>query len=112
MSTPILQILGAQFCQKAHLEGSGGKLDLEIKDSTIYYVKGYEKISIILPSSGDYTAHLYVTFPTTENPVGFELPEGLSVYGTAPTRAAAGESWEVSIDNAGGALFAQKRATV
>ena len=98
---------GAQAIVRTSLNGSGGNLDLLLGNNTIYYITGYDTITISLPDDV-YMAHLFVTFPTDAEEVGFLLPEGVMISGHDPLTAAAGEHWEVSIDSMGGALFLRK----
>ena len=91
------------------LSGNGGNLDLSVENNSIYYVSGYDTITISVPESGHYTAHMFVTFPNTENAVGFILPQGLETYGDAYTSVGRAEKWEVNIDSVGGALFYRKQ---
>ena len=93
---------------KTHLEGDGGTLDLEVKDGAIYYISGYNLINISAPSGADYTSHLFVSFANNGQAVGFQLPEGMKVYGANPSMVDAGEDWEINIDNIGGALCMKK----
>lgn len=88
--------------------GYGGNLDLQIDSSLVYYISGYNTVTIGVDKSKRCTAHLFVTFPSTISAVGFILPSDLTVYGENPNGAAPGDRWEVSIDGVGGALFFRK----
>lgn len=93
---------------KTYLEGNGGTLDLEVKDGAIYHISGYNFINISVPSGVDYTSHLFVSFADNGQAVGFQFPEGMKVYGANPNMADGGDSWEVNVDNVGGALCMKK----
>lgn len=97
---------------KTYLEGNGGTLDLEVKDGAIYHISGYNLINISAPSGVDYTSHLFVSFADNGQAVGFQFPEGMKVYGTNPSMADGGDSWEVNVDNIGGALCMKKEVVV
>jgi hypothetical protein len=87
--------------------GNGGNVDVDVKNNTIYSISGYDTVTI-LPPEGNYTAHLFVEFPSAAEAVGFVLPEGMEVSGNDPSTAAKGERWEVSLDSMGGAIFLRK----
>lgn len=93
---------------KTHFEGNGGIFDLEVRDGAIYYISDYNVINISAPSGEDYTSHLFVSFADNGQVVGFQFPEGTKIYGDDPSQANAGEDWEISIDNIGGALCMKK----
>lgn len=93
---------------KTHLEGNGGTLDLEVEDGVIYHISGYNLINISAPSGADYTSHLFVSFANNGQAVGFQFPEGMKVYGANPSMVDGGDSWEVNVDNIGGALCMKK----
>lgn len=94
---------------KRFLNGAGGVLDLEIEDSTIYYISGYDYINIITPDTGHYTAHMFVSFPTNAATTGISFPEGMPVYGSDLTTLKAGDNWEISVDAVGGMLCMKKK---
>ena len=102
------QPLGAREIKRSTLTGTSGNLDLQVTNDTIYYITGYDTVTITLPNTDYYMAHLFVTFPADAEEVGFTLPEGVLVSGHDPSTAAPGEHWEVSIDSIGGALFVRK----
>ena len=87
--------------------GDGGNVSITVQNNTMYRVEGYDTVTISVPE-GDYTAHLFVTFPTTAESVGFILPDGVEVSGHDPSTAAKGERWEVNLDSMGGAIFLRK----
>lgn len=91
------------------LSGNGGNLDLSVENNSIYYVSGYDTITVSVPESGHYTAHMFVTFPNTDTEVGFIMPEGIETYGDDHTIVKRAEKWEVNIDSVGGALFYRKQ---
>ena len=82
---------------------------MSVENNSIYYVSGYDTITIIVPESGHYTAHMFVTFPNTDNEVGFIMPEGIETYGDDHTIVKRAEKWEINIDSVGGALFYRKQ---
>lgn len=90
--------------------GNGGNVDVEVKNNTIYSISGYDTITI-LPPEGNYTAHLFVEFPSNAEAVGFVLPEGMETSGNDPANAEKGDKWEVSLDSMGGAIFLRKAAS-
>lgn len=93
---------------KRYLNGSGGTLDLELEDSTIYYISGYDIISVTAPSKEYYTSHLFIDFPADAEEVGIVLPSGMPCYGTYLSTMESGDRWEISIDGVGGALCMKK----
>lgn len=93
---------------KKHLQGNGGTLNLEVEDGVIYHISGYNLINISAPSGKDYTSHLFVSFANNGQDVGFHFPEEMKVYGTNPSMVDDGDSWEVNVDNVGGALCLKK----
>lgn len=90
--------------------GNGGNVNVEVKNNTIYSISGYDTITI-LPPEGNYTAHLFVEFPSNAEAVGFVLPEGMETSGNDPANAEKGDKWEVNIDSMGGAIFLRKAAS-
>lgn len=90
--------------------GEGGNVNVAVKNNTIYSISGYNTITI-LPPEGNYTAHLFVEFPSAAEAVGFVLPKDMEVSGNDPSTAAKGERWEVSLDSMGGAIFLRKAAS-
>ena len=90
--------------------GNGGNVDVDVKNNTIYSISGYDTVTI-LPPEGNYTAHLFVEFPSNAEAVGFVLPEGMETSGNDPANAEKGDKWEVSLDSMGGAIFLRKAAS-
>lgn len=99
--------MGGTIINRVIKTGSGGNVDVEVKNNTIYSISGYNTITI-LPPEGNYTAHLFVEFPSNADAVGFVLPKDMEVSGNDPSTAAKGERWEVNIDSIGGAIFLRK----
>ena len=99
--------MGGTIINRVTKTGSGGNVNVAVKNNTIYSISGYNTITI-LPPEGNYTAHLFVEFPTTAEAVGFILPDGVEVSGNDPSTAAKGERWEVNLDSMGGAIFLRK----
>lgn len=93
---------------KTHIEGNGGTLDLEVEDGVIYEIVGYNIINISAPSGEDYTSHLFVFFANNGQDVGFQFPDEMKVYGANPSMVDGGDTWEVNVDNIGGALCMKK----
>ena len=93
---------------KRYLNGDGGPLDLALEDSTIYYISGYDIISVTAPSKEYYTSHLFIDFPADAEQVGIVLPNGMPCYGTDLSTMESGDRWEISIDGVGGALCMKK----
>lgn len=96
---------------KQNITGDGGTLTLNIEDGLIYYIRGYDTVSIVPPDTTDYSAHLFVDFnePDGYNTVGFILPDKMETFGADPKTASLGGKWEVSLDSVGGAIFYWKR---
>jgi hypothetical protein len=90
---------------KKFLEGEG-TLELEIEDSTIFYINGYDTVSLIAPATTRYTSHLFITFPKTAEKANLIVPSGTLAFGANPSTASPGDTWEVSIDGIGGAVCA------
>ena len=93
---------------KRYLNGEGGTLELALEDSTIYYISGYDIISVTAPSKEYYTSHLFIDFPADAEEVGIVLPTGMPCYGTSLSTMGSGDRWEISIDSVGGALCMKK----
>lgn len=93
---------------KRYLNGEGGTLELALEDSTIYYISGYDIISVTAPSKEYYTSHLFIDFPAEAEEVGIVLPNGMPCYGTDLSTMESGDRWEISIDGVGGALCMKK----
>lgn len=102
--------MGGTIINRVTKTGSGGNVNVAVKNNTIYSISGYNTITI-LPPEGNYTAHLFVEFPSNAEAVGFVLPKDMEVSGNDPSTAAKGERWEVSLDSMGGAIFLRKAAS-
>lgn len=93
---------------KKVIEGDGGTLNLAVEDSTIYYISGYEAVTLTAPRQNKFTAHLFIDFPTTADSAKLTLPAGIPAYGTSLANLEAGDKWEISIDGFGGVLCMKK----
>lgn len=97
--------------QRVNLVGQGGQLNLQLQNGKVYTISGYNVISITLPEK-TCTAHMFITFPSEGDELGFIFPEDMELYGNSPSDVQADDKWEVNVDSVGGALLYRKQAIV
>ena len=90
------------------LTGTGGSITLRVEDGGVYYISNYTSVTISVPDTTPYSAHLYIDFPSDADSVTLAYPESLSGKGDPTDLASPGDKWEVGVDGVGGILSLRK----
>lgn len=90
-----------------YVSNGAASISVAVTNNTIFSVKGYTSVSIVIPSELDslsiWECYLYIHFSESDA-VSLTLPSGIRRNGDDPVYVEPNDVWEISINKQGGAV--------